>query len=265
MAVDMETGGRVSTTVFDVNRDLQFDESDNITVTVNGPEISGVASGFGVIRAGMSQISLRLSDRGIDAIASGLGGLTTSASSVSVARLAAIAYNKALAAAKAAAEQAAQQARDGGADESTVAQVTASAVQTAATNVIASATTAAAVSGVSSTVSAEVTNAIPVLNQFLQGVVGIDAARQAVNTVVQAATGAGGGSANTAAAAAIQAALAAIQATLAAQNTLTQGGDADAIIAAISGASTITVEGGEEKVGVAISYQIGRGSWRQLQ
>ncbi len=265
MAVDMETGGRVSTTVFDVNRDLQFDESDNITVTVNGQEISGVASGFGVISAGMSQISLRLSDRGIDAIASGLGGLTTSASSVSVARLAAIAYNKALAAAKAAAEQAAQQARDGGADESTVAQVTASAVQTAATNVIASATTAAAVSGVSSTVSAEVTSAIPVLNQFLQGVVDINAARQAVNTVVQAATGAGGGSANTAAAAAIQAALAAIQAVLAAQDTLTQGGDADAIIAAISGASTITVEGGKDDVGVAISYQIGRGSWRQLQ
>ena len=55
MEVDMVTGGRLDYSVFDVNKDTQFSDADNVTVNINGVDItvpvSGIQSSVGIIKA----------------------------------------------------------------------------------------------------------------------------------------------------------------------------------------------------------------------
>jgi hypothetical protein len=89
MAVDMLTGGELKKAAFDVNRDLEFDSFDTITLKnadgsvktdAEGNPITGFASGFQAITAGIAKATLvQTKDGAIDVVFSGIEALTTTA------------------------------------------------------------------------------------------------------------------------------------------------------------------------------------------
>jgi len=242
MALDMLTGGQPDETVFDVNRDRQFNDADK----VNGK----IAIGFETGAAGMSRVTLVISERGVDVIVSGVSNTTTTAQSYDVTRDAAAA----VAAIQSAIVSAVNSAANATAAAAAVAAIVASAADTA--------TAKANASGVDPTVANYAKAAAAAAKSG-----DVTAAKAAAAAAVAAASQGNTATAAAAAAAVAAAVAAAAAADIAANPSMTIPNlvtRIPTIIASVFNGLVPTVID-NTGAGVAMSAPSRRGSWRQLR